>query len=192
MRSRCPRCYVRDLDSGVYAYLFGLYLGDGSIIRFRRADKLVIVQDARYQNIIQETRHAMAKIRHCELERIRTARQPGCVAIYTYWKHWVCLFPQHGQAAKHLRKIESEDRQREIVRCYPDRLLRGLIRSDGCRCLNRVFGGRYSYTRYFFTNHSSDIQQLFKDACDRLDIEYRNSNRWTISIARRGSVAALD
>lgn len=192
VRSSCPRCDGRGLDEAVYAYLLGLYLGDGSIIRFPRAYKLVIVQDARYGNIIEETRQAMAVVRHCELERIRTARNPGCTAIYTYWKHWVCVFPQHGSGAKHLRKIELEDWQRQIVRTFPDRLLRGLIQSDGCRCMNRVSGGRYTYPRYFFTNHSLDIQQLFRDACEAMDIACRNSNRWTISVARRDSVAALD
>jgi hypothetical protein len=55
-----------------------------------------------------------------------------------------------------------------------------------------VWHGKYAYPRYFFTNHSLDIQQLFRDACDIVGIDYCN-NRWhTISVARRASVALLD
>jgi hypothetical protein len=44
----------------------------------------------------------------------------------------------------------------------------------------------------FFLQSPLDIQQLFRDACDLIGVEYRN-NRWqTISIARRASVAILD
>ena len=32
--------------------------------------------------------------------------------------------------------------------------IRGLIHSDGCRVTNKVWGGKYEYPRYFFTNHS--------------------------------------
>jgi hypothetical protein len=55
--------------------------------------------------------------------------------------------------------------------------LRGLIHSPGCRVTNKVWGGKYEYPRYFFTNHSLDIQQLFKDACDPIGLEYKNKRR---------------
>jgi hypothetical protein len=71
-------------------------------------------------------------------------------------------------------------------------LLRGFIHSDGCRATNRVWGGKYSYTRYFFTNRSADILEIFRTACDVLGISYRNSKSDTISIAKRKDVAALD
>jgi hypothetical protein len=43
---------------------------------------------------------------------------------------------------------------------------RGLIHSDGCRVQNRVRQGKDSCPRYFFSNESQDIQQLFRHACE--------------------------
>lgn len=57
---------------------------------------------------------------------------------------------------------------------------------------NRVWGGKYSYPRYFFTNRSGDILEIFRKECDVLGIGYRNSKPDTISIAKREDVAALD
>jgi hypothetical protein len=82
------------LDAVAYAFLLGMYLGDGSIARHPRAYKLRVVQDARYPNSIEEIRRAMATVRRCELDRIRTVPHVGCVEVYTSWRHWPCVFPQ--------------------------------------------------------------------------------------------------
>jgi len=59
--------------------------------------------------------------------------------------------------------------------------------------MNRVRKGKYTYPRYFFfTNRSTDILQIFRNACDSLGVTHRNSKPNTISIARREAVAALD
>ncbi len=50
----------------------------------------------------------------------------------------------------------------------------------------------YAYPRYQFSNRSLDIQRLFTRACDRVGVEWRQMNRWNISVAKRGSVALLD
>ena len=73
-------------------------------------------------------------------------------------------------------------------------LLRGLIHSDGCRCLNIFHHPKktYSYPRYTFTNRSDDIRRIFCDTCDLLGIEWRVMNAWNISVARRDSVARMD
>ena len=73
-------------------------------------------------------------------------------------------------------------------------LLRGLIHSDGCRCLNIIHHPKktYSYPRYTFTNRSDDIRRIFCDTCDLLGIEWRIMNAWDISVARRDSVARMD
>ena len=84
------------------------------------------------------------------------------------------------------------DWQVEIVERYPRQLVRGLIHSDGCRAMNRVRHGRYEYPRYFFTNVSGDILQIFRDACDAIGVPHRNLRWNAISIARREGVAALD
>jgi hypothetical protein len=80
--------------------------------------------------------------------------------------------------------------QEEIAADEPKALLRGLIHSDGCRCINRVNGSEY--LRYFFDNNSCDIRGIFCDACDRLDIAWTWSRWQTISVARASSVALLD
>ena len=88
--------------------------------------------------------------------------------------------------------------QRELVAGDPRPLIRGLIHSDGWRGTNwterRVAGTtkRYTYPRYQFSNRSADIRGIFTDALDLLGIAWRQSNQWTISVARRAAVAALD
>ncbi len=77
---------------------------------------------------------------------------------------------------------------------HPDLLVRGLVHSDGCRCINRVHvrGRTYEYVRYLFTNVSADIRELYLEACARLGIDARPSNPTTISVARRKAVERLD
>jgi hypothetical protein len=43
-----------------------------------------------------------------------------------------------------------------------------------------------------FSNRSQDIRRIFTDACDRADIEWRQSYEWTISVSRRQSVEKMD
>ena len=56
----------------------------------------------------------------------------------------------------------------------------------------RVRGRLYEYPRYFFSNRSPEILAIFTDACDRLGIEWKQNYTWSISVARRESVALLD
>jgi hypothetical protein len=104
------------------------------------------------------------------------------------------LFPQHGAGMKHLRPIRLERWQQEIVRAEPERFLRGLIHSDGCRFTNRVKykDKTYEYPRYNFTNASDDIRGLFTASCDELGIQWRVMTPRDISVARRDPVAKLD
>ena len=124
--------------------------------------------------------------------------RPGCVITTVSWKHWPCLFPQHGPGPKHARPIVLEDWQRAIVEAHPGAFLRGLFHSDGCRVRNwarRPVAGvpkRYDYPRWQFTNHSADIRELCCWALDLVGIPWRQSNRVTISVSTRAGVAALD
>ena len=86
------------------------------------------------------------------------------------------------------------DWQREICDRFPDRLLRGLIHSDGCRSINTIRHPKrvYRYPRYQFSNRSDDIRGIFCEYCDKVGVDWRVMNRWNISVARRESVAKLD
>jgi hypothetical protein len=192
----CPQSCPRKvgLDPAAYAYLLGQYLGDGWIGEGKRGVfRCYIYCCAAYPNIIEECAMAMRTVVPGSVVRQNVT---GAVALSVYSKHWPCVFPQHGPGHKHTRQIELEPWQYQIALAdHPQKFIRGLIQSDGCRCMNRVrgqSGRRYVYPRYLFTNASADIRWLFRDACDSLGIEWRRMNARTISIARRESVALLD
>ncbi|MCW2834843.1 MAG: hypothetical protein JWN68_2796 [Nocardioides sp.] len=65
--------------------------------------------------------------------RPHTRRVPGVVISTVSWKHWPCLFPQHGAGRKHQRAIALEEWQRAVVTAFPADFLRGLFHSDGAR-----------------------------------------------------------
>jgi hypothetical protein len=82
---------------------------------------------------------------------------------------------------------------------HPSRKRLGLIHSDGCRVENRVRtklrSGRiaeYLYIRYFFSNLSADIRQIFIDHCALLGIRVTQSNPRNLSVSHRESVAILE
>ena len=183
-----------------YAYLLGLYLGDGCISRQGPAKKgvwkLRIVCADAWPGLKEECKQAMLAIRPDNF--VTTVQRDGCVEVVSYSKHWPCLFPQHGPGRKHERKIELEPWQQEIVTSHPGDFARGLFHSDGCRLINRVRrplkdGDRwYEYPRYLFVNRSADIHRLCGEALDRLGVAWRFSKPTTISVARREAVARLD
>ena len=189
----------RPPEPSAYAYLLGLYLGDGCLAEFRGGSQLGVYLDSAYPAIVDE---AAAAVR---------ATAPGChvgtylrkgarVARLQAWSRvWPVAFPQHGPGKKHTRKIELTAWQREITHAHPRELLRGLIHSDGCRCINRFSvdlprGGRreYAYARYFFSNLSADIRGIFTEHCDLLGIRWTMSNHRNVSISHRRSVRLLD
>jgi Homeodomain-like domain len=173
-----------------YPYLLGLYLGDGCITACpRNVYKLRIVCAARYPDLIRQCELAMAEVLPNKVGRIRKTNE-GCWEVYSFSKHWPCLFPQHGPGRKHERKIELVPWQQELVDLDPRPLVRGLLHSDGCRVLNWVNGT--PYPRYHFSNVSVDIRGIFGRACDQLGIEWRPNNRFSLSVSRRERVALLD
>jgi hypothetical protein len=186
----CPVCRGQPLElpQSHYTYLLGLYLGDGCIlVHPRGVYRLRISCTRRYPGLIRQCEIAMAGVLPNKVGR---ATKQGCVDVYSYSKHWPCLFPQHGPGRKHERKIELTGWQRELVDLDPRPLLRGLLHSDGCRVLNWVNGT--PYPRYHFSSASDDIRAIFGCACDALGIEWRPHNRRNLSVARRDSVALLD
>lgn len=194
---RCKACgdlVHEDLPRERYAYLLGIYLGDGCLSTAGGGAWLCVSCDAAYPGIIAECRHAITAIAPHRRSNTSKAKLSNCVTVRSYAPLWLCLFPQHGAGRKHHRPIVLQPWQREIADQHPGALLRGLIHSDGWRGSNRVsVGGKsYSYPRYQFSNRSDDIRSIFTGACDRLGVAWRPWGRWNISVARRDSVALLD
>lgn len=195
MAERAPRgcclgsCHHREnLNAEQYAYLLGLYLGDGCISAHPRGVfRLRIVCCNQYPDLMRLCGAAMKAVlpnKVCLVAKI------GCTEVAAYSKHWPCLLPQHGPGRKHERAIVLADWQRDLVAQHPKELLRGLIHSDGCRSYNWV-GGR-PYSRYTFTNASDDIRGIFCETCDLLGIDWRRMNARNISVAKRASVEFMD
>ncbi|WP_328994796.1 hypothetical protein OG394_09820 [Kribbella sp. NBC_01245] len=156
---------------------------------------LSIANDPKYPLLNEEIAAIMRRVKPTGSPCMRNG---PAIRIEVRWKHWPCLFPQHGPGRKHLRKIELVDWQLEIVRKYPERLLRGLFHSDGCRFTNwteKPIGGvikRYEYQRYMFSNESEDIIGILTAALDQLGIAWRRPRRNAIAVSRKEAVAALD
>ncbi|MEU8775376.1 transcriptional regulator [Streptomyces sp. NPDC048606] len=189
-------CGVPD-DKGAYAYLLGLYLGDGCISPHPRGGHhLRIVCADAWPGLIEQCRAAIKAVR--PQDSVHLLRKQGCVAVTGYGRHWTCLFPQHGPGKKHDRRIALEAWQREIVDTHPWEFLRGLIHSDGCRITNWTVrnGKRYEYPRYFFTNRSEDIRRLCTDTLTEVGVAWtlqaRSGNAFNVSVARKASVALMD
>ncbi|MFG2548857.1 helix-turn-helix domain-containing protein [Streptomyces sp. NPDC048581] len=185
-------------DERAYAYLLGLYLGDGCISSHPRGTGYylrIACADA-WPGLIRQCREAITQVRPGI--GVYALQKEGCTMVTSYSPHWPRLFPQHGPGKKHERSITLTPWQQTIVDTYPWEFIRGLIHSDGCRITNwttRPVGGerkRYEYPRYFFTNLSSDIIGLFTAALDHVGVEWRQANTRNISIARKASVALMD
>lgn len=197
--SACPICSRGQLNQTSYAYLLGIYLGDGHIATMpKNVYRLQIVQDQKYVGLISECCTAISSLIKGHNLHVGFQQRKGCININSFWKHWPCVFPQHAPGRKHERKLELVDWQQQVIHREPTLFIRGLIHSDGCRGLNRIrkhtSGGtkEYIYPRYQFTNESADIKRLFCESCDRLGIKWRHMNRKTISIARREEVEKMD
>lgn len=199
MGTECFKCavdcdVVAALDGAAYAYLLGAYLGDRHIVRLPRTWRLTVYLDSRYPRLNQEVAEAMESVMPGKTAHRSLHPTAAMIRVNMYSNHWPCLFPQHGPGRKHDRRIYLADWQQRIVDDHHQEFLRGLIHSDGCRHINRVWHGSkaYEYSRYHFTNASADIRELFCASCDALGIAWRRMNARNISVARREAVAALD
>jgi hypothetical protein len=197
IRSECFRCRGDQFDQEAYAYLLGVYLGDGSLSEGpRKVFRLRVTCDLRYPNIIDEVATHIVIVRG--VDRVGFFRRPGCVDVIAYWKHWQCVFPQHGPGRKHTRRIELEGWQDHVVASHPKALIRGLIHTDGNRHVNvvtkRLSAGwkKYRYPRYMFTNRSDDIRRILTGALDSIGVNWTKAGPYDISIATRDDVAFLD
>ena len=202
-KASCPRCadgVTLPEPCADYAYLLGLYLGDGHIVlagdRSKTVWRLAVWCDDAWPGLIRECARVIRAVRPDN--RVSLTQKQGCTEVSSYSRHWPCLFPQHGPGKKHLRRIELADWQQVIVDRNPGEFARGLFHSDGYRGFNRVrrrwqdCDHWYEYLRYLFVNESRDILGLCGETLDRLGVEWRFSKPNTISVAKRGAVARLD
>jgi hypothetical protein len=194
----CPRCHGRALNDEAYAYLLGLYLGDGHITHGPRSYVLWVACSDAWPGLLALARQTVSCVMPSSSVFCASQKEVACTYVKSVSKHWPCLFPQHGPGRKHERAIVLEAWQQEIVTRHPGDFARGLFHSDGCRLINRVRrplrdGDRwYEYPRYLFVNRSADIHRLCGEALDRLGVAWRFSKPTTISVARREAVARLD
>lgn len=186
-------------DRWSYAYLLGLYLGDGCVARHGRTARLVITLDGIYPEIVEDAAAAVQLAGPRQRVSVLPVKGSRALVVQSYAKYWLDVFPQAGPGRKHERPIALTDWQREIVDRHPQQFLRGLIHSDGCRTVNRfkttLPSGRvaeYEYPRYFFSNLSADIRRLFCEYCERIGVRWTQSNHRNISVSHRRSVAILD
>jgi hypothetical protein len=190
-----PKHDFSKLDPEPYAYLLGLYLGDGCISAGRRdVWCLRITLDAAYPEIIEACAAALEAIFPTKTARLGRRRDSRCVDVSMWSKHWPCFFPQHGPGRKHLRPIRLAAWQKTIVEAHRKAFIRGLIHSDGTRIIATERKGSYvrRAPRYAFSNKSEDIKTLFCESCDALGIHWTRPSDRQIAIYRKASVARLD
>ena len=202
--SYCPRCSSAELDAAAYAYLLGLYLGDGHITAHRRGVHfLAVFCDNAYPGLIRACGEAMEAV--FPVSAFSVPRR-GCTEVKSASTHWPCLFPQHGPGRKHSRTISLDRWQQEVVDARTREFVRGLFHSDGCRVTNRVrrtVGGTwkyYEYPRSLFSNTSEGILDLLGTALDRLGVRWSlrfrdngpHRRSGILSVAERTSAALLD
>lgn len=200
VRDRCSTCggaHRYENLGAPYAYLLGLYLGDGCITDHPRGVyRLRIFLDVRYPGIVSSCASAMrwvvpanAVTVHREHGNYVERTEPSHVQVSAYSKTWICLFPQHGIGRKHTRPIVLKPWQRELVGRYPRALVKGLIHSDGSRFVNS--GRGWQFPRYSFKNRSADIRRIFSEACDLIGVRWTAAPD-TVYVSRKADVALLD
>jgi hypothetical protein len=189
---RCPICEpgADVLPPSPYAYLLGLYLGDGYVSRHPRTYCLRIFLDAAYPSIVQSCRDAMQAVRPANRVWVGQKRDCRCSVVMGYSNHWPCLLPQVGPGRKHNREIALVSWQQTLVSAERPAFIRGLIHSDGCRVVANDRG--VASVRYHFSNKSEDIKRIFCDNLDALNIKWTRPCNREIAVYRKASTALLD
>jgi hypothetical protein len=99
---------IPTVDERAYAYLLGMYLGDGHITTEPNGvHRLRITACDDYPAIMHECASAIAAV--MPGRRVGYLRQQGCHDVACYSNHWPCLFPQHGPGKMHDRPIMLRD-----------------------------------------------------------------------------------
>ncbi len=204
------KTYSIEQQEEAYAYLLGMYLGDGYISQVSRTYALRIALDYSYPKIIQRVRDAMLI---CFPKNKITSftsyfnEKPSCTELKIYNNDIPKKFPQHGKGKKHERSIVLEQWQQIIVEKYAKQFLRGLFESDGSRYISRIKKKNpeeyYEYVNYSFTNVSIDITNLVINHLKKLNINYKlqhkyknkeekHQKQYVITISKKANVAFMD
>jgi hypothetical protein len=183
------------LDGDTYAYLLGMYLGDGCLSRHPRGVwRLRVTLDSAYPRVVAECASAMGAVSPGSRVHVLQRSSGRCVDVSSYWKHWPCYLPQHGSGPKHTRPIVLTSWQSTIVEEFVERFIRALIHSDGTRIIATERKGRYirRAPRYAFSNRSEDILQIFRAACQTAGIHCTRASRKQVAVYSKAAVARLD
>src|SRR4051794_7398345 len=106
VRPRCEHTFVFAVNGSDYAYILGMYLGDGCLGGPRPGVQLKITLDGAYPGIIVECADALGRISPNKVSVTADGRpNHNGVHVYTGWKYWPLLFPQCGPGRKHERQI---------------------------------------------------------------------------------------
>jgi hypothetical protein len=80
-----------------YAYLLGMYLGDGHIVAMHRGVyQLRLYLDAKYPVIVDEAAAAVALVNPSRRSGVYSVQRDRLKIVSGYSKSWPRLFPQHG------------------------------------------------------------------------------------------------
>ena len=94
----------RPEDENAYAYLLGLYLGDGHVVLGKGCSAVLrLSMDCRYRAIIDSARQAIQGV--APGRAVRLYERTGSVVLVACDPVWPVAFPQHGLGPKHKRPI---------------------------------------------------------------------------------------
>src|SRR5258706_2970397 len=91
----CPRCDQRAMDDAAYAYLLGLYLGDGHITLGPRAYVLWLACSDAWPGLFNLAKQTVSLVMPTSRVFCVSPRGVACTYVKSVSKHWPCLFPQH-------------------------------------------------------------------------------------------------
>lgn len=178
------------LPEPAYAYVLGLYLGDGCVSQGARTYCLRIFMDAAYPGIVNACQRSLEAIRPDNRVSVWNHTQCRCKVVTMSSNHWPCLLPQMGPGRKHHRQIRLSPWQQDLVAREREALIRGLMHSDGCRVVANDRGVKS--VRYHFSNKSEDIKGILCESLDALGVRWTRPCDRQIAIYRKASTARLD
>jgi hypothetical protein len=194
---RCPRCHGRPLDERAYAYLLGLYLGDGHLILGKNGVWLLSITCCDgWPGLMEQAWLAMpavmpaAKVFAAQERVVPTSRahpSTGCAC-----SRRMGLGGNTSARSSWNRGRSGSWRSIPVTSPAAFFTPTAVVRSTGSGGPVKDGDRWHEYPRYFFVNHSADILRLCGEALDQLEVMWRFSKPTTISVARRRSVARLD